>query len=551
MPELPGDRTDFDAGKGAIQTNNIGMEAAVMAGRHIGATFHQIGQDVGQIASNYQYQSESSKILPALQGSFLAAQQQMNEAVKDPNNGPQAVADVLTKYDGWVHDTAATFGSPRARAEFYGEAARHADALTTYAHTAMTVQAGIQAQQSYEAANDQATSAAFNNFGNLEVALGDIKAAHDPGKIDPNGRLDVEQLGNIQTDSLKTQKQAVIGSIKGLILRGSQNPTDAADLDHAEQVLNDPGFHPELLDATDREQLTKELIDGRERQRTAASYQATQDEKALKDKGAGVYADLDARVQAQQRPGAAPDPTLAADVSTFTSAYGHVLPGESTSLQAGVTKIVTDQSGGKLVPDDTPVGRDMMTRLGTPQEATDAQISQAEYTHQISHNTAEMLRTGSKLAQDPANKEALEGLKRAQDDAATAILRALPGNAAAAAMVSQMRNDSQSVWNGWVQTEGPAQALEIMRNGNNPRNFFANTVQDYIRAAQGSGGDTGRAMARLKGMPDYAAFSQHVYGGGPQGGPTPTASTAGPPPPIMDVNSARFKQLHAWATGGQ
>lgn len=549
MPDLPGDRSDFDAGRGNLQTNNIGMEAAVMAGRHIGATFHQIGQDVGQIASNYQYQSESAKILPQLQGSFLAAQDQMNQAVKDPNNGPQAVADVLTKYDGWVHDTASQFGSPRARAEFYGEAARHADALTSYAHTAMTVQAGITAQQSYQTTNDQATSMAFNNPAGLDVALGDIRAAHDPGKIDPNGRLDVEQLATVQDDSRKMQTQAVMAHIKGLVLRGSQNPADTTDLDHAEQELADPGFHSDLLSGEDRAQLTQEVAEGRERQKVAAGYQATQQEKAMKTQGAGVYASLDARVQAQQRPGALADPTLAADVSTFTTAYGTVLPGESTALQAGITKIVGDQNVGKLVPDDTPTGRDMMSRLGTPQQSTDAQIAQAEYTHQISHATAEMLRSGSKLASDPANKEALEGLKRAQDDAANAILRTAQGSPGASVIINQMRNDSQAAWNGWVTTEGPAGALEIMRNGNNPRNFFANTMGDYLKAAVQH--DPGKALAKLKGMPDYAQFEQNMYHGGPQGGPTPTTSTAGPPPATMDVNSPRFKQLHAWATGGQ
>lgn len=561
----------FDAGPGKITPNDIGQQAAVMAGRRVGEFYHQMGQDfgnltreVGSVVDDYVYQHERARMDPQLLSAYAGAREGITKAVQENPNDPEIVPKIISQWSDSMNDYRTNLRTSRGQQAFDQQNEMYSRELTSYSMSAISAQSAVLAHQSILATTNQASSLAHGDLTQIPLALSQTAAVFDPAKINPNGRISAEESAKLMDEKEGALKSVLVQGVMGAVERGVEQGR-TVDPDSAEfndptknplaaikQKLQDPNFYPDII-GTDRGQLQAEVDRGFDQARTAWKGAQNQQDKAMEEAGAAAFAQLDGRVQAQLRPNAPPDPNLQRDITAFGSQFGRIpqLSGHISALNAGMTAIASPAKERGLIPDNTPTATAMINGLGGPNEANEAQISQAEYRGDINEHVATILREGMRLAKDPANKEAIDEFHRAQQDAAEAIMKS--GSPFAALVVNQMRSDSQAIFNARLQQVGPGETVKIMRDATNPQNFFGHMIPEYVRAAQQGGYDPiGWMQKNLPGYQNVASGTLVNYGGpviSPTTGPTNARASAVAAPAGTPVSADRLKGMAALAGG--
>ncbi len=549
MPNLE----EFSAGSGQIEIPDRGAETFAQAGRRAGVAFHQIGETAEKslgLVQAHLTDLDVSNTTTALATARSNFRDSWTKAAADPRalDHPEIGQAALEQFGQSLDDIASHATTEQGRHIAIRAAATYKSEMHDRVAADMSDLAAARFDQNREQFLGSSAAAVIDDPSSLGKEIGAyqeyLETTHSTADqlIEPAKRAELMQRA-AEPGLQRLTMAAYIGAIHGaedeVAATGKSGPRAAAVQKMIDAKTEWEHLPPEVA-AEMQGRLDTAIHTGQERAQAGLNMQ----QKAVETEGKGVFATLDARVQAQLRPGAQPDPTLMQDIGVFTTRYGSVLPGESSALQSAVTRAAQPEEQRKLVPDGTPTASAWIGALGTDRAPSEAQISQAQYSGAINDHVATVLREGIRIAKDPVNREAVTALKQAQSNAAASIRARYPGDPRVGVVITQMENDSQATFNGWVQTEGPGKAVDIMRNATNPRNFFAHMVPEYVASLEHND-----PIAYLKGLPGYAGLSGGGGGSAPSpaSGATQAASAAPAAAPAM--SAARFKELGRLAGG--
>lgn len=491
---------EVEAGSGAIQVPERGSEAFAQEGRRVGSFYHQIGEDVGgtvkQLGDQY-VEHQTNMEVSHLYAATTTAEQNLQTAwtayTADPANRgrPDLASSFMEQHVKPVLDELASHAQTDTGKRLVAE--EQARVSQNLFRTAVSDQSHLDGatwvNNSQQTQSNMAASV-LADPSKADATIGDwMRVAENtiPSTVDPSERAGL--MEHFQHEG--AERIALAGYLGGIEAGKQQLAAGAATspaLDAVRAQIT-AGHNFQYLSPEQQATLATRVDEAEARGKEMHHQALAVDADALKRAGSAAYSTIDSAITSAitPPPGQTPrplGPEVRQAIDDYARQYGASNPGEVHALNEAWTHATDKAQDHTLQRTDPSVWADINARMSLPptdpHAVTDAELLNSWSAGRLSTEDLKLAREFKAKESDPAMKAAMSELKTWQ----THMLGSLPsGTAGRGEAAGAFQHDSLQTFMQWIASgETPAQALEIMTNVNNPRNF-TQRFDVYRRAA--------------------------------------------------------------------
>lgn len=296
MADQRGNIAQFNSPIDEIHPSEIGVDALAQAGRRIGATYNQIGQDykgaidnvagpAAKIVDQHDAMQDISEGAHALAAGTTNLQTQWNQFVQksDPNDKSIQGTFLDNNLEPFLDQFQNGFTTDKGKEWALTQADRLRDHFTTTTNADMSTRAGDAVIQNSVGQMNQLKNGAYKDPQSTDIALQQVDAYYDAAKEHNSGLLSAKQLTTVDVAKQDAKNEIVKNAIKGYA-----DSDDPKGPDKARAILNSgaydkyiPGEEQATLNKYIDNQDSARQVETQQKQQASAAQQVKQNSQEV------------------------------------------------------------------------------------------------------------------------------------------------------------------------------------------------------------------------------------------------------------------------------